>query len=314
MARRNMPTIPDDKFRYFTEQLYRELSSMFIWKGLPDTIAVDYLERELIRGGRVLYYEHEDIGEDVLSAEPLGHNRHNMPTSARAIVKTTDSDITGTVVRKIRRLTDSENVKDDFDRLNDGVLISNMENGQSCKEIVEHFANRLAILQTAFDTNIAWANIPYYFKVESNEMKLTIEKMLYSALQNGEPFIMVDKHLFHANENRDGLPTDIPYIADKIMDTKNEVKMEFRQTIGIDSAGVDKAERVLDGEIKSNLQHTKTVLQIMLEQRKIAAENISAFFGRHVTVDVVGIEHVEQQGGDNNNGTSDSRTEEFTQD
>src|SRR5699024_5847820 len=240
MSRGNRPTIADDKEQFFREQLYREISNMFIWEGLPKTIATDYLERTLIRDGRVLYYEHENIGQDVLSAEPLGHNRHNMPTQARATVHTTDNDISGPVERRIRRLTDSDHVIGEFDTLKDGVLIYNMEHGQSCRSIVNHYAKRLSILQRAFDTNILWQNMPYYFKTDSDETKLSLTKMIEDALYTGKPFIMVDKYLFQSNENREGVPTKIPYIADKIMDSMNEIRMSFRKDIGIDSAGVDK--------------------------------------------------------------------------
>src|SRR5690625_3289272 len=133
MSRPNVPTIPDDKIRYYREQLYRELSHLFKWENLPPTIPHDYLERNLIRHGNVMFYEDDITGLDILRAEVLGMNRHEQPTSARSSVHST-VEVLSPVERNIKRLTDSENVE--FDRLKDAVLIQNMANGESCHSIV----------------------------------------------------------------------------------------------------------------------------------------------------------------------------------
>lgn len=293
MARSDAPTIPDDKIHYYREQLYRELSHMFKWDNLPQTVPHDYLERTLIRNGYVLFYEDENIGLDVLRAEVMGYNRHNYPTSARTFTPTTNEEVRPQITRNIKRLSDSENVIELFNPKTDGVLISNMEYGQNSREIVEHFAQRLALTQQAFDTNLVWTNIPYIFQVGNDEARLSIEKM-FNQIFTGKPFTIVDKYLFADNKDRSGVPTGIPFIGKELMDTRNEIMMKFRETVGITTAGVDKAERTNTLEITSNAQHTKTVLQIMLEQRQIAAENINAFFGTNISVDVIGKEEIEQ--------------------
>lgn len=315
MARSNAPTIPDDKVEFYREQLYRELSHMFEWTDLPTTIPRDYLERTLVRNGNVMFYYDESIGLDILRAEVLGLNRHDQPVTARSNVTAT-VEMYSQVERKIKRLTDSDNAIDEFDINTDAVLIRNMENGQSCREIVDYFAERLALVQQAFDTNLLWQNVPYIFQVDNNDMKISIEK-LFSDIFSGKPFTIVDKHLLASNQDRTGVPTEIKFIGKELMDTRNEIMMKFRETVGITTAGVDKAERVTVAETTSNVQHTKTVLQIMLEQRQIACESINAFFGEKISVDVVGadlMEHEDQEEGDEEHGTGDSGAEEPTQD
>src|SRR5690606_19058537 len=119
------------------------------------------------------------------------------------------------------------------------------------------------------------------FQVDSDEMRLSIERM-FANIFGGKPFTIVDKHLLASNQDRTGVPAGIPYIGKELMDTRNEIMMKFRETVGINTAGVDKAERTNTLEITSNAQHTKTVLQIMLEQRQIACDNINAFYGLNV--------------------------------
>lgn len=290
MARPKSPTIPDDKIYYFKEQLYRELSHMFEWTGLPSTVPQDYLERNLVRYGYVLFYEDENIGMDVLRAEVIGYNRHDLPAQARTYTPNTVSEATQTI-RNIKRLADHKDAVEMFDRTKDGVLIMNMASGnlnrgQHMGLIVEHFAQRLALVQQAFDTNLMWANIPYIFQTNSDETRLSIEKM-FSDIFSGQPFIITDKSLFVDNKDRAGIPSGIKYIGKELMDTQNEIMMKFRETVGFNTAGVDKAERVNTMEISSNDQHTKSVLRIMLDQRQKAAEEINAFFGTSITVDMV---------------------------
>lgn len=314
MARPNVPTIPDDKLRFFREKLYRELSHMFEWEGLPQTVPQDYLERNLVRYGKVLYYYTEEIGQDILRATVTGYNRHDLPTMARTWAPTTNREVEPQVERNIKRLEDGQHVADQFNEQTDGVLIQNMAFGHSCGEIVNHYAQRLALAQQAFDTNLMWANVPYIFQTDSNDTKLSIEKM-FTEIFTGKPFIISDKSLYADNKDRTGIPSGIKFIGKELMDVQNEIMMKFRQTVGIDTAGVDKAERVNTMEIQSNDQHTKTTLQIMLEQRQIAADNINAFFGQNVSVKVVGVVDQEDQGeqpeeGGGEDGPGDGGTEE----
>lgn len=312
MARAKLPTIPDDKVMYFREQLYRELSHLFKWEGLPTTIPSDYIERNLVRNGRVMVYKHKDIGLDVLRAEITGFNRHDLPTNARSFTPTTNSETFPSVDRIIKRLADSENAAEEFDEEKDCVMIYNMDFGENCSTIVEHFAERMGLVQQAFDTNILWANLPYIFQTESEDVRLSIEKM-FSSLYTGEPFIIVDKELLVNNKDSAGKPTGIKFIAKEIMDILNELMMKFRETVGFNTAGIDKAERVNTLEIKSNDQHTESVVDIMLSQRQLAAETMNTFFGTNISVTLVGevdIEDYEDEEGEEEDGIIDSGTQE----
>lgn len=318
MARPDVPTIPQDKVEYFREQLYRELSHMFKWEGLPQTVPHDYLERNLVKHGYVLYYEDEEIGHDVLRCEVTGYNRHELPVSARTFTPNTINERTQ-ITRNIKRLADSESAIELFKPTEDGVLIQNMAYGQNMRMIVDHFSVRLALAQQAFDTNLLWANVPYIFQTASDEMKLSIEKM-FNDIFTGKPFVIVDKMLVADNKDRAGLPSGIQFIGKELMDTQNEIMMKFRETVGFNTAGVDKAERVNTLEIKSNDQHTASVLQIMLQQREKACEDINAFFNTALSVALVGQEELDQEAEDmsqemeeEENGTGNGGTAQPTE-
>ena len=304
MARGKIPVIPTDKLEFYTEQLYRQLSHMFVWEGLPKTIPKDYLERTLIREGSVLFYHDEEIGHDVLRCTVTGYNRHNYPVLARTYSPNTVGEKT-IVDRKIRWLYEYDEVENDFDKTTDGVLIRNMERGQHMCDIVEHYATRLYLAQQAFDTNLLYANMPYIFQTSDEDTRLSIEKM-FEEIFTGKPFIVVDKMLMQDNMDKTGKPTDIPFIAKELYDVMNEIMMDFHKTIGMKTAGVEKAERVNTLEVRSNEQYTMTVLQIMKEQREMAVEAINAFFGLDVKVSVLGEEEQATQYEDTQNQNKDS--------
>ena len=109
---------------------------------------------------------------------------------------------------------------------------------------------------------------------------------MFKDIFRGKPGIILDKKMTESNRDRSGVPTGVPFQVKDLMDVMNEINMQFRQTVGFDTAGVDKAERVNTLEVESNGQHTSTVLDIMLQQRELAVENINAFFGTDITVSI----------------------------
>lgn len=296
---------------FFREQLYREVAQMFEWGGLPDTVPSDYLERNLVRHGYLLYYDDPVIGNDILRCQVMGYNRHQLPTKARTFSPNTiDENIT--VDRNILRIADGGDVKERFNPLTDGCVILNMEFGQSLELIVDFYAEQLAMSQQAFNTNLLYANIPYIFQVSNIDTKQSIEKM-FRDIYSGKPLIIMDSQVFADNKERAGIPTGIPFICKELLDIQNEIKMRFKQAIGFDTAGVDKAERVNTIEVNSNNQHTDTVVDIMLKQRIIAKDNINAFFGVNLTVKLSNEpEQQKMEEGDEEDGTSDSGVDETT--
>lgn len=311
MARAKMPTIPDDKFAFYREQLYNEIEHLFEWENLPTSVPADYLERTLVRTGQLLFYKDEEIGTDVLSCTTHGYNRHNRPTQARTYTPNISNEKT-TVDRKLIRLTDGEGAIESFNEYEHGVLIQNRYLGESCHDIVMFYAERLALAQQAIDTQLLYANLPYIFVGNGDDYRLSIEK-LFASMFNGEPHTIVDPTMLQDNKDRAGVPTNIQYLASDIMDTMNEIKMKFREHIGFDTAGVDKKERLITGEVNANKQHTLSVLDIMKQQREIACENINHFFDCDISVQLTGQSELDEEQieyeEDREDGDSDNRIE-----
>ncbi|MGL5549161.1 MAG: hypothetical protein ACRDD4_05660 [Culicoidibacterales bacterium] len=279
---------------FFEELLYRQLENMFEWEGLPTTTQLDYLERSLIRWGSVMFYLHEQIGFDVMQASAVGFNRHSLPTVARSNIPNSQQ-AQFQIERNIKRTSDGEYME--FNHKTDCVFLSNIYYGQNIHQIVLFYARKLAMCQQAINTNLLWQNIPLVFQTSSDDYRLSVYKML-SDIFNGKPAVIVDKKMLADNESQP-LPTNIPFLVKDLYDVYNEIMMKFKEAIGFQTTGVDKAERVNLVEATSNNDYTTTTLEIMLKQRTIACEALNMFFGFNCSVKLKGAEE--------QNGTSNSR-------
>ena len=158
----------------------------------------------------------------------------------------------------------------------------------------------------AIDTNTLWQNIPVVFSAVDESMKLSIHK-LFTDIYEGKPWVIVDRSLLSDGNQVIGNVTEVPFLLDKLMDAKNETYNEFKATIGLNSPGADKKERLVVAEATSNEESKETCLNIMLSQRKIACEEINKVFGLSVSVDFIGAE--EKMKESEEDGTSDDRIE-----
>lgn len=276
----DLATIPDDKFGFYRGQLIREVSNLFEWSGMPDEIPLDYVERVLITEGKVMFfYDPSVYGYMALACGVRGYNIYNKPTVAYAIAP----NMEGIKIRYERIIVYQYNKNIDPEK--GCVLINNMYGGQSLLGIIDFYGRRLAMIQQAFDTNALWQNIPVLFPVPSDDVKLSIEK-LFQKIYSGRPWVIVDELLAGGEKPVQGLPIDVPYRLDVLMDSLREVKQRFYETIGINTPGADKKERLLEDEVNANEQALDTALKVMLNQRKKACKEINKLFGLNVDVRV----------------------------
>ena len=297
----DLPTIPDHKVEFYRKKLWREVTNLFEWKGMPEELPLDYLENILVRTGKAaFFFDESGYGYMVGEATITGYNMYKEPVNMRCITPNTEGKPTEydrIIVHKYNELIDQSKAC---------VLINNMYRRESLLEIIEHFAGRLAMIQMAIDTNTLWQNIPVVFSAVDESMKLSIHK-LFSDIYEGKPWVIVDRSLLSDGNQVIGNVTEVPFLLDKLMDAKNETYNEFKATIGLNAPGADKKERLVVAEATSNEESKETCLNIMLSQRKIACEEINKVFGLSVSVDFIGTEEMKEEGEED--GTSDDRTE-----
>ena len=300
---RKLPVIPDQKVQFFRDKLVREVSNLFKWTGLPDEIPVDYLEHSLITHGRVMFFYDDNLGYLAFRCGVRGFNIYDQPTVAFADTPNEQGIKTHwerTIVHRYDK---------NIEKNKACVVINNMYRGESLYPIINFYAKRLALIQQAFDVNALWQTKPVLFITDDKNTELSIQKM-FSEIFDGKPWIIGDRVLFREKGEIQGNVIDVPYLLDRLQDAKNMIYNEFKQSIGIDTIAIDKKERLTVDEARSGKQYTKTCLQIMLQQRQLACEEIKMVFGLDVSVDLVADEEeIYIFEGDDEDGTGNDRAE-----
>lgn len=269
--------IPDNKILFYQRKLYRMLLELFEWENLPDEIPADYIEKHLIFSGSVVFFYDDRFGHVALVGSGIGYNIYDQPVTAHLHTRK-ENFRDRTLINEVDLFEPEE-----FDKNKCGVLIQNMFDGQGMMGIVDFYANRLALIQAAFDVNVAWSGAGPIFKASNKEIANNIRSWAKRIL-SGEPYTVVDNALTTDLGQNIAEQVPVTFVADKLHDAFNEVYNDFKEAVGLKSPGADKAERLLVDEVNMNQDSTQTTLDMMLSHRQKACDLINAVFGLSVKV------------------------------
>ena len=149
---------------------------------------------------------------------------------------------------------------------------------------IELFAYRLYLAQRTADINISVNKMPFVITTDENQ-RLTMEN-LFNQISANKPAIFGDKDtISNLKESVKVLPTNPPFIADKLNEYKTEIWNEALSFLGINNLS-EKKERLISNEINSNNELINLNLQSYLVPRQQAAERFNKLFGTNIEVQV----------------------------
>ena len=304
----DLPTVPDDKKRFFRLRLIREVSQLFQWNGLEELgIPVDRIEYDLIEHGRLLFFPDDNYGHLLLRGTAHGHNIYNDPITARPIANTTQPT---PINFSEKTIIYTYNQKEVVDLSQSCVLLDNMLFGESLIHVIDFYAHRMAMVWMSFDTNLLWQNIPPIISVQSPDTRLSIEKAL-NDIWSGKPVVIKDEALKFTQDNITVGLADVPMILKELFDAYQELYNDFKAQVGIQSTAVDKQSGVTEAESTSNNQQVRTALQVMLSQRQKFCRLVNKVYGLSLSVDVIKDEGGQEDGESDNRTTEPSSSPEF---
>lgn len=247
----------------FTKYLNRlkELAmSMFEWSGLPDTIDERFLELALFEQGKAVYFNDEVMGNLALRVTTGGNfNVYNVPTLRRAYASNGYQ----------KQLNEK-----------DSVIIWNNYLRTNTLYDMKYYAIRLWELDRIVDINAKAQKTPILIQC-SEEERISMTN-LYMKYDGNQPFISGTKNL-----NVDGfkvLKTDAPYVADKIMQLRNQIWNEALTELGISNLNIQKKERLVTDEAIRSQGGTIASRYSRLNERRKAADAINKMFGTKIEV------------------------------
>lgn len=260
--------INDDTYIDYLERLKKVAISMFEWTGLPDSMDARYIEKCLYYSGQAAFLENKEgikINTRACSAGEL--NIYELPTAINCY----------SVGFSVTKKKYDGFVPDGVDPSNYCVYVLNNENRAPTAYALELFAYRLYLAQRCADTNISINKLPYIISVDENK-RLTLENLI-NQIDENKPAIFGDEKLVDTlKEGLKVLPTNPPFIADKLNDYKKEIWNEAMRFLGINNID-EKKERLIQNEANSNNELINLNLQSYLIPRKRACDEFNRLFG-----------------------------------
>ena len=264
MGRKRKPVINDNIERETIRltKYYQMLAlNRYKWENLPNGIESRYIEQMLFDNGECAMFDHPDFGLCVLrSSSRENLNIYGEPTKL---------SLTG--------FNEHRTVM-----MDDCVRIMNNELALPSLPDILYYARRMAEIDDIIMQNLRQQRVPYLLATDENN-SLSV-KTLYSQMYQGEPAIFIDKEMLKGEpENIMVLPTQAPYLVDKLQIQKQEMERELLTFLGINNT-LEKKERLLVDETNSNNQFIKMASDIGFKQRQLACEQMNEMFGLNVRV------------------------------
>lgn len=233
----------------------------FKWENLPNGIESRYIEQMLYDNGECAFFIHPDLGYCVLRSNPRENlNVYGEPTK-----------LTLSGFNEHRQVM-----------MDDCVRIINNDLAIPTSLHIQHYARRMAEIDDIIMQNLRQQRVPYLFATDDNNQYTM--KLLYEEMYQGNPAIFVDKTMLNGNsQNIMVIPTEAPYLVDKLQIQKQEMERELLTFLGINNT-LEKKERLLTDETNSNNQFIQMCSDVDFKTRQKACDDINAKFGLNIRV------------------------------
>lgn len=149
--------------------------------------------------------------------------------------------------------------------------------------IVDFYAGKLASIDASLDVNLMNTRAAYVFNVKNNKQAESA-KLFYDKISRGEPAVFLDMEdaLNMASGSHrfvETMPVQQNYIADKLMELKQNIKNDFLARIGLNSTPYEKRERLLTDEVNSNNAEISAYVDYPRYNLERQSEKVRAMFG-----------------------------------
>lgn len=231
----------------------------FKWEGLPEGIDERFIEEVLFENGKVLFFKDPEMSFMCLPAEDGNKlNVYNQPLSYRAI---------------------GLNYNKEYSRDN-CVLIENNKLKIKTADIVMFYVNKLTEAERTMDVNVKANKTPIIFACDDKDV-LTF-KRIFQQVDGNVPSIFADKNL-----NLDSIQafdTKVKFLCNELMDYKKAVENELLTFLGFNNIPVEKRERLITDEAKSNNELIQSFVELQLEARQRACDKINTMYKLNIKV------------------------------
>lgn len=269
-------------FTFFKKYLLEKVMSVFEFE-LPEMWDRNYFLYSLFLNGYLAIVNTDKFGVICQHCGLRGYNIYYNPTHAIIV----NPLLTGILEPKIGTQCS---------------LIRLQPNYSSVSDIVNYYADNMAMTAETCEMNIMNSKLSFLFAVRGKSQAESMKKILDQVMR-GELGVFYDEKLKMGNDN---IPLDFfnndlkkNFIAPELQDTLRRWEEMFCNEVGIPNIRSDKKERMIVDEVNSNNIECFTKAELWLETLKEGVEQTNKMFNLDLSVK---LRHNEG-GGNNARGT-----------
>lgn len=247
---------------YYREWCLKKLFGAYEISGAPETWDLDYMYQHLFIDGYICITD-TDLGVLPLQTGYSGINVFNHPT---------DCIIANPVLGHLQRQIDV-----------DCVLVKLQYNYQGVNTLIQRYATLLAMCDSSIAVNLMNSKVANVFGASSKAQAETMKKM-YDDINQGKPAVFINEEIAkRLTDNVVNLRVKESYIADEIEILKKNLMDDFLTEIGIQTANTDKRERLIESEVLSNRQETRSNAQHWIDNVRTEFKKANKMFGLNLS-------------------------------
>ena len=160
-------------------------------------------------------------------------------------------------------------------------IIKLMPDYGSIMDLVDHYADKLALTSETIDIDLCNAMVSTVFGAETKTEAEALKKM-FDKIRSGNPAVVIGKKFF----KEDGTPNWQPfqanvkntYIVSDLLADFRKIKEAFLTDIGTPNANTDKRERLITDEVNANNVETRTKVELWFESIQRGIEQTKQLF------------------------------------
>lgn len=234
---------------------------------LPETWAYNYTMYTLVYFGFLAVINTDKFGVIPQHCNLYGFDVMYQPTTAQII----NPLIPNAIDARIHRDTELIKLFPDFGGIYD---------------LIQFYAEKMALLSEGIDVNIINSKLSYIIGVDNKSSAETFKKTI-DKVTSGEACVVTGKELF----SEDGTPMWITfaqnlkqnYIASQQLEDLKKLKLMFDTDVGIPNANTEKKERLTDDEVNSNNVETQTKIELIADSLEESAKRVNKMFGTNIS-------------------------------
>ena len=269
-------------FTFFKKYLLEKVMSVFEFE-LPEMWDKNYFLYSLFLNGYLAIVNTDKFGVICQHCGLRGYNIYYNPTHAIIV----NPLLTGILEPKIGTQCS---------------LIRLQPNYSGVSDIVNYYADNMAMTAETCEMNIMNSKLSFLFAVRGKSQAESMKKILDQVMR-GELGVFYDEKLKMGNDNitLDFFNNDLKknFIAPELQDTLRRWEEMFCNEVGIPNIRSDKKERMIVDEVNSNNIECFTKAELWLETLKEGVEQTNKMFNLNLSVK---LRHNEG-GGNNARGT-----------